>query len=299
MSQNPAGATGVSSRRDRRRRERRWRGGDRENPTTAKPNLLVPHLYFLACGQVVRATQERCSHTDWTGGRFVRRQSQAESAFHVYMGHSSCWAAYFSITLSPVSLCRACTEIYYIIVIIIIVIMLQRKMYIDTAVLFLDCLMKICLFSCFAKWSHLESELVLCWFLLSYCFSFSSFFFFFLCRNELSSFWASWTCALKKRNWRKSCRLTCPKSVLFQLLSASSACHLRFSEISVTVSFLIRGLHFCSDECFVVFVLSDKSVHGWLDRFLPLQQLSSAQTQRCLFTSSVKRWHSQKVNWDV
>lgn len=55
---------------------------------------------------------------------------------------------------------------------------------------------------------------------------------------------------------------TCPESVLFLLLSASSAFHLRFSEISVTVSFLIRGLHFCSDESFVVFVLSDKSVHG-------------------------------------
>lgn len=180
--------------------------------------------------------------------------------------------------------------------------MLQRKMYIDTAMLFPDCLMQICLFSCFTKWSYLESELVLCWFLLGYCFSFSFSFFSCAAMNWACSE-CPWLVLLREKIERKAVDLarsaTCPESVLFLLLSASSAFHLCFSAISVTVSFLIRGLHFCSDGRFIVFVLSDKSVHGWLDRFLPLQQLSSAQTHQCLFTSSVKRWHSQKANGDV
>ena len=35
---------------------------EKKNP--AKPNLTAPLLYFLACGQVVKATQKKCSHTD-------------------------------------------------------------------------------------------------------------------------------------------------------------------------------------------------------------------------------------------
>lgn len=50
--------------KEKRRRKGRTGGATQIKPTPAKPNLIVPCLYFLACGQVVEATQKKCSHTD-------------------------------------------------------------------------------------------------------------------------------------------------------------------------------------------------------------------------------------------
>lgn len=39
-------------------------GGVTLKEIPAKPNLTTPHLYFSACGQVGKATEKKCSHTD-------------------------------------------------------------------------------------------------------------------------------------------------------------------------------------------------------------------------------------------
>lgn len=119
------------------RRDGWWDTCRQRKPTPAKPNLIEPHLYFLACGQVVKATRKKCSHTDWTGGLIVCNQRQAKSAFHVYTGHTSLEAACYSITLFlhqfEETVQKYVTAVCHMIIIIInIIIMLQmKKVYIE------------------------------------------------------------------------------------------------------------------------------------------------------------------------
>lgn len=63
-SLTPSGAPGVKQRRERERETGVTVGDTQREPITAKPNRLVPHLYFSPCGQVVKSTQKKCSHTD-------------------------------------------------------------------------------------------------------------------------------------------------------------------------------------------------------------------------------------------
>ena len=178
-------------------------------------------LYFLACGQVVEATQKKCSHTDRTGGRFVCNQRQAKSAFHVYTGHTSQEAACYSITLFPMSVWKDCTEIcyscmlhyyyyyyYYYYYVTEEKSVHRKKLQCCSWVVYVDLYF---LFLCFAKWSVWNSGstfvsvlvlLSLLLFVLFFCSLFSCF------TMNRASFMCPRVIPMRN-NWRKSCRSQC------------------------------------------------------------------------------------------